>query len=371
MTSLRTVLVVGAGAAGAAAATLLAAGGVEVDVVEREPEVGLHGAGITLQGNALRVLRELGVWDQVRKLGYAFDSLALRTPDGRLIVEMDDLRTGGDDLPATLGMQRPDFARVLVDRAREAGAAVRTGITVAELDQDDHGADVRFSDGSAGRYDLVIGADGIRSATRQQIGTYLDPQPTGMGIWRVTASRPEGLDRTELIYGGPCYIAGYCPTSPDTVYAYLVEAAQDRSGLTAEQRLEVVHDLAAGYGGYWDHIREHMTDPNYTWFEAHVVERPWHKGRVVLIGDAAHSCPPTLAQGAAQALEDASVLAELLLAADEVDEELWQRFGDRRFERAKTVVDASVQVGRWLLDGERGDVPGLMGRIATMVREPA
>ncbi|QFZ18716.1 FAD-dependent monooxygenase [Saccharothrix syringae] len=369
MTSVRAVLVVGAGAAGTATAVRLAEAGVEVDVVEREPDVGLRGAGITLQRNALRVLRDLGVWERVRDLGYAFDGVALRSPDGGLLVEADDRRAEGEDLPATLGMRRPDLARVLVDRAREAGAAVRTGVAFTGLAQDEHGVDVTFDDGSSGRYDLVVGADGIRSSTRRAVGIDVEPRPTGMGIWRVTAPRPAGLTRTELVYGGPCFIAGYCPTGSDTIYAYLVERARDRTGLDAGQRLEVVRGLAAGYGGHWGFIREHMGEPNYTWFESHVLERPWHRGRVVLVGDAAHSCPPTLAQGAAQALEDAWVLTELLLAADRLDEDLWRRFGDRRHDRATAVVDASVQIAQWLLDGERGDMPGLMGRIATMLQE--
>ena len=92
---------------------------------------------------------------------------------------------------------------------------------------------------------------------------------------------------------------------------------------------------------------------------------------MVLIGDAAHTCPPTLAQGAAQALEDAAVLAELLLPRDAVDAELWDAFHARRFERAKTVVDASNQLGQWLLDHVQGDVPGLMRRVTELVRQPA
>jgi 2-polyprenyl-6-methoxyphenol hydroxylase-like FAD-dependent oxidoreductase len=102
-----------------------------------------------------------------------------------------------------------------------------------------------------------------------------------------------------------------------------------------------------------------------------VLPAPWHRGRVVLIGDAAHACPPTLAQGAAQALEDAQVLAELLLAADAPTDAMWQAFTDRRYARASAIVDASLQLSRWLLDHERGDVPGLMARVARLVSEPA
>jgi 2-polyprenyl-6-methoxyphenol hydroxylase-like FAD-dependent oxidoreductase len=135
-----------------------------------------------------------------------------------------------------------------------------------------------------------------------------------------------------------------------------------------------MRSLSQAYHGPWDDIRATLTDPsrvNYTWFESHVLDAPWNRGRVVLIGDAAHACPPTLAQGAAQALEDAAVLAELLLAHDTLGDDLWQAFTERRFERAKTVVEASLQLCRWLLDHERGDVPGLMGRISHLVMNPA
>jgi 2-polyprenyl-6-methoxyphenol hydroxylase-like FAD-dependent oxidoreductase len=195
-----------------------------------------------------------------------------------------------------------------------------------------------------------------------------------MGIGRVFAPRPESVTRTDLVYGGPCYIAGYCPTSDNSLYAYLVEDLQDRSGLTPEESLEVMRGLSEAYHGPWDDIREGMKDPsrvNYTAFETQVLEAPWNRGRVVLIGDAAHTCPPTLAQGAAQALEDAAVLAELLLAGDAVDAQLWTAFTERRFSRATEVVDASLQLGQWLMDHERGDVPGLMARVAHLLSEPA
>jgi 2-polyprenyl-6-methoxyphenol hydroxylase-like FAD-dependent oxidoreductase len=376
MAAVRKVLVVGGGAAGAATAILLAEGGVSVDLIDIKPDAGAVGSGITLQGNALRVLRQLGVWDQVRANGFAFDTLGLRAPNpaGSLVAELTDIRTGGPDLPATVGMPRPVLARILVDRAIAAGAKVRFGTTYTTLAQDESGVDLTFADGSTGRFDLVVGADGIRSWTRRMLDINLETASTGMGIWRVFTGRPESVTRTDLFYGGPCYIAGYCPTGEDSLYAYLVEDARDRSRLTAEESLAVLRGLSEAYHGPWDDIRATLTDPstvNYTWFESHVLPAPWHRGRVVLIGDAAHACPPTLAQGAAQALEDAAVLAELLLGAYRLDDGLWQAFTDRRFARASTIVEASLQLCRWLLAHERGDVPGLMHRIAHLVAEPA
>lgn len=374
MTAVRSVLVIGAGLAGTACGIRLAQAGVQVDLIDKQSDVSALGSGITLQGNALRAFRELGVWDRVRDGGYAYESVGLRAPDpaGTLITELQEIRTGGPDLPATAGMYRPDLARILVERAAEVGAKPRFGVTATSLRQDDTGVDVTFADGGTGRYDLVIGADGVRSWTREAIGIDVQTKPTGMGIWRVFAPRPACVTRTDLYYGGQSFIAGYCPTGENSLYAYIVERAQDRFDTTPDEKLSIIKGLAAAYHGPWDEIRESLTDPsrvNYTWFETHVVPAPWNRGRVVVIGDAAHVCPPTLAQGGAQALEDALVLTELLLARDVLNQELWTAFTDRRFARASAVVEASLQLGQWLLDGERGDVPGLMRRVTELVAQ--
>jgi 2-polyprenyl-6-methoxyphenol hydroxylase-like FAD-dependent oxidoreductase len=376
MPAVNNVLVVGSGLAGTATAIHLARRGVAVDLVEIKPDVAALGSGITLQGNALRELTSLGVWDQVREKGYAFDTTGIRAPDpaGSVVAEIADARTGGPDLPAVMGMPRPDLARILVDRATEVGVKVRFGTTFTQLGQDADGVDVAFADGSSGRYDLIVGADGVRSWTRRALGINLETKSVGMGIWRAFGPRPASVTRTDLYYGGPSYIAGYCPTGEDSLYAYIVEDAQDRSGLTPDQQLATMKELSQAYHGPWDEIRETLTDPtrvNYTWFETHVLDTPWNRGRVVLIGDAAHTCPPTIAQGGAMALEDAVVLAELLVERDALDQDLWDAFHARRFDRAKTVVDASNQLAQWQLEHAQGDIPSLMRTVAMLVSQPA
>jgi 2-polyprenyl-6-methoxyphenol hydroxylase-like FAD-dependent oxidoreductase len=371
-----SALVVGSGLAGAATAIHLAKAGVAVDLIEIKPDVAALGSGITLQGNALRELRSLGVWEQVLAAGYPFDTTGIRAPDpaGSVVAEVADAKTGGPDLPAVMGMPRPELARILADRATEVGVKVRFGTTFTELAQDDDGVDVTFSDHSTGRYDVVVGADGLRSWTRRALGINLETRSVGMGIWRAFGPRPASVTRTDLYYGGPSYIAGYCPTGEDSLYAYIVEDAQDRSALTPDEQLATMKQLSQAYHGPWDEIRETLTDPsrvNYTWFETHVLDEPWNRGRVVLIGDAAHTCPPTIAQGGAMALEDAVVLAELLTERDALDQDLWDAFMARRYERAKTVVDASNQLAQWQLDHVQGDIPSLMRSIAQLTSQPA
>lgn len=375
MSTQRRVLIVGGGIAGNAAAILLCRSpGISVELIEAKSDWNATaGSGITVQGNALRVLRELGVWEQVEAAGYAFDEVGLASPDGHVFHVQKDIRTGGDDLPATVGMQRPQLQSILIDAVRDSGAEVRLGVTAAAIDQDESGADVRFSDGTTGRYDIVIAADGLNSRTRSLIGITEKPEPTGMAIWRTAAPRPASVTRTDLAYGGSCYIAGYCPTSENTIYAYLVEGNRERGSIEAASYPEEMRKLAAGYGGVWTEIAASITDQSvidYRRFDRMLVEGSWHRGRVVLIGDAAHCCPPTLAQGAAVSLEDALVLAELLTTRETWDEQLFQDFYARRIDRVRAVVAASVQLGQWQLDGVRdADAPGLIGRTFTMLKE--
>ncbi|QKJ20538.1 FAD-dependent monooxygenase [Microbacterium hominis] len=384
MTAVNKVAVVGSGVAGLAAAIQLAKAGVHVDVFEAKPELSALGSGITIQGNALRVFDALGAWEDIRDAGFPFVGLTMRAPGpgAPVVATLPDLKYGGPDYPSTMGMPRPELARILLKHAQKAGANVRfasevTGIEHhrAEQSGDDDSVEVIVNGESAGVYDLLIGADGLNSTVRRLIGIETKPEPTGMGIWRTFVSRPNEVLSSELYYGGPVFIAGYTPTGENSMYAILVEAAQDRFGISDEEATRIMLEESRAYDGPWNSIRadlENGAHANYTWFTKHLVEEPWNRGRVVIIGDAAHSCPPTIAQGAAQALEDALVLTELLVARDELDQQLWDDFHGRRIPRAKTVVDASVQLGQWQLEGNRDADPGaLIFAIAQQMATPA
>lgn len=373
MPAVQKIGIVGSGAGGLTLAALLVDAGLDVEVLEKAGGPSTLGSGITLQGNALRIFRNLGIWPQVQEKGYPFDTLGLRAPDpeATVIAVLDDVRVGGEDLPATLGMPRAELAAILRRRAEEAGATIRYGVTVTGLKQDSDSVTVSTVAGEDLAYDLLVGADGLNSSVRTAIGITDRPRRTGMGIWRAFVPRPAEVTRTDLYYGGPAYIAGYCPTGPDTMYAYLVEDAQERHGADGPA---VMGELATGYGGPWRQIRQSLDESanvNYTHFTTHLVEGPWHRGRVVLLGDAAHSCPPTIAQGAAMAVEDAAVLAEELTRADRFDDVVLTHYWQRRLPRARTVVEASVQLGQWMLEGKQdADVPGLMHLVADTIKAP-
>jgi S-adenosylmethionine:diacylglycerol 3-amino-3-carboxypropyl transferase len=128
MASVRSVLVVGGGTAGCTLAALLGRAGVSVEIVERNPNFTALGSGITLQGPALRVLQQVGVLDDLRRYGWEFGSVGLRSADGRLLAE--------NPTPPTMGAYRPKLAELLAAAAVDAGAKVRLGATVESLSQD-------------------------------------------------------------------------------------------------------------------------------------------------------------------------------------------------------------------------------------------
>ncbi|HEY9314322.1 FAD-dependent monooxygenase [Williamsia sp.] len=366
--------IVGAGIAGMTAGILLAEAGIDVEILEGAENPSLSGSGITLQGNALRILQQIGAWDRIKELGYAFDSIGIRAPDpdATVLAIIDDVRTGGPELPATLGMRRPELAEILRKLVHESGGRIRYGCTLTATESDNDTATAILATGERLSYDLLIGADGINSTTRKLLGIDIEPRSTGAGAWRVVVPRPTEIVRTDLIYGGPNYIAGYCPTSDDSIYAYIIEDARMRD---LKDGPAVFKELAGHYGGPWKEIAASVDDDtpiNYTWFTTHLVEGPWHRGRIMLIGDAVHNCPPTIAQGAAMALEDASVLVEELLGADGSMDQVLLRVQGRRFGRAKVVVESSTQLVEWMVEGRTdGDVPGLIHKVALMLEVPA
>ncbi|MBR7834394.1 FAD-dependent monooxygenase [Actinospica durhamensis] len=352
------VLVVGGGITGSVLSLALARRGVSVELVEISPVWHGVGHGITVQGNALRAFEQVGVVDEILERGVPFDRMRLLKADGGLIVQAPTPRTGGPHLPATLGALRSDIQNVLCERIYAAGVTVRLGLTVRALAQDSRQAYVEFSDGSTGSYDLVVGADGIRSAMRGIIGVDAAPQPSGMSIWRVVAHRPATMDCAEVYYGGPRYKAGYSPISADQCYAYILDQdgtlAEFGGGEGGRTAWELMYERSEGYGGTWGELRETIgpdSNVSHTRIEWLLAQDPWFRGRALVIGDAAHACPPLVAQGAAMCAEDAVVLAEMVTGAVPLERAL-PAFMARRWPRVEIVVRNSMQLVRWEMDLE-------------------
>ena len=375
MSNVQRVLVVGGGITGSVLALALAQRGVEVVLLEIRKNWAGVGHGITLQGNALKAFHQVGVFDEIAEQGFAFDKLRMFAADGHQIMEIPTPPMGGDAVPPTMGALRSHVGDVLARHVEAAGVDVRLGTTVTEINDPGESVTVRLSDGTTETADLLVAADGIRSKTRAMIGIDTQPRQVGMGIWRVVARRPAAMDASGVYYGGPKYKAGYTPISNDLCYAFLIEENLDRSFVGEHPNGVVFKEHGQGYGGVWGEVRDSLADDervNYTYIEAILVDDPWYRGRSIVLGDAAHACPPLIAQGAAMCAEDAVVLAEMLTSGDGVDEALL-KFMARRFPRVKMVLDNSLQLAEWEIhpDSPGADPGRIMGQTLHALVAPA
>ncbi len=339
------ILIVGGGIGGLTSAIALGKADHEVHVIEKDPDWAVYGVGIIQQSNVIRAMSQLGLVDDYIEAGFGFDQVEVFIPDGTrvAVVPSPRLVTG---YPANVGIGRRALHKVLGDRAKQAGARIRLGITATGFTDDGEGVETAFSDGSSDRYDMVIGADGLYSTTRQAIFPNAPaPEFTGQSVWRYNFKRTDDVVSL-CAYEGRIGV-GLVPLSATLMYMYVTtpEPGNPRyplAGLAGAMRSKL-----SGQSPKIAALAEQITQDEevvYKPLEWVFLEGDWHKGRIGLLGDAAHATTPHLGQGAGMAIEDSIVLAEELERAASV-EAAFRAFRDRRYERCRYVVEASRAIG--------------------------
>ncbi len=364
----RNVLIVGGGIGGLATAAAMRQAGFSVSVLEREHDMhsSVFGVGIIQPGNALRALDVIGCAQACIDEGYPAEAWgAMYDIEGNFIHDIHGTPIEGTDLPPMNGVTRPKLHRILTDRAREAGAEIRYNAAFESLEQDEEGVNVRLADGTTERWDLVIGADGVGSAVRRHVlDEVLAPEYIGQSAFRVNIPRLPQIDRI-ILQASPGGVAGVVPIGKDLAYLfYNAEMERDQRPSGDELRPALMERLAP-FGALIGEIRDYHIPEDADIVlrpeEAMIAPAPWHRGRVVLMGDAVHAVPPHLGQGAAQAIEDGVVLAECLLTHGEDHSAAFEEYTERRYERCKLIVETCVDIGKW----ERGLLPGFDNVAAT------
>jgi 2-polyprenyl-6-methoxyphenol hydroxylase-like FAD-dependent oxidoreductase len=347
MVGIRKALVIGGGIAGMCAALELRKRDVHVDLVELDSQWRVYGAGITISGPTLRAFKAVGVVDEILRQGWCADGLDLHLADGTPIGHLTSPRIAGPEIPGGGGIMRPVLARILSEATTSSGTRVKLGVTFSAIHTEGDQVDVSFTDGTSDEYDLVIGADGCNSKVREAL--FPDaPKPrfTGQACWRAVVPRPPEIERAAM-YIGRSVKAGINPVSREEMYLFFLDKREQPDHIEPEAWPALLREELAEFSGPVAHIRDAITPQSrivYRPLFALLLPRPWHRGRVVLIGDAAHSTTPHLASGAGMAVEDALVLAEELENIPAVEKAL-ERFAQRRFERCRIVVENSVRLG--------------------------
>lgn len=354
------VLIVGGGIGGMSAAIRLAMSGHQPEIIDVDPEWRVYGAGITITGPTLRAYHRLGLLDQIKSQGAITKGSRIFRYDGTFLDELDEPAIE-EGLPATGGIMRPVLHRIMQARITEMKVPVRLGLTVDAFEQSGEIVDVRFSDATAGSYDVVVGADGIMSKVRGLAFPHAkEPVETGQACWRLSTKRPQDFDRNEFFLGHR-NAAGINACSPDMMYLWLLTKHDPGMWLEEAEAHDRLRQELADFGGTMAWVRDNMSDTdwiNYRPLAAILQPEPWAVGRVVLLGDAAHATTPHLASGAGMAVEDGLVLGDELDVPDRPVEESLLAYSARRYPRCRHVVETSVAVGKLQLEGGSAEQVG-------------
>ncbi len=348
MSSIHKVLIVGGGIGGLSLGIALRKVNIEAEIVELQKEFNVYGVGIIQTAVALRALDALGVAEETMRRGSPYGMVKLCAPHGFSFAETGTPPMGR--FPVHNGISRKILHEVLLDEATKVGVQFRMGLTVAEIENEGTRVGVKFTDGTEGQYQLVVGADGIYSKVRSLVFGDYTPQYIGSSVWRYAFKRLPELETGYMFFGKKTKV-GLIPMTADTMYMFVVSAEGDDNPIIPKD--EFVPRLKAHLQEYpapmIRAVVDQITDPDgviYHPLKTLMLPLPWYKNRVVMIGDAAHATIPQLGSGAALAIEDAVVLAELLQSNENV-ETILENYVKRRYERCKMVVDVSNTLAEW------------------------
>ena len=337
------ILIIGAGIGGLATALALQQAGFAVHIFERSKEIRESGAGLTLWANAVRVLQELGLANLVQQLAPPAPMRAgFYTMRGKQLAQLAPRTVEEQCGGPTIAIHRAEFQAAL--RARLAPGTLVLDRQLIDFEQDITGVTACFARGERVRGSLLIGADGIHSQVRQLLFPQSQPRYAGYTAWRGIATGVTLPLMGELWGRGRRF--GIVPLTKERIYWFATYNTPENTGERPEGRQKDLLDLFKG----WHPVVSTLINAT----EASAILRndisdlkpliSWSKGRVTLLGDAAHAMTPNMGQGACQALEDALILARTLRHAHSLENAL-DMYQQKRLARANMVITRSHQIG--------------------------
>lgn len=316
------VIIAGAGIGGSAAALALLRSGYDVEVYEQAPELGEVGAGVQISPNGSRALDHLGVFDSLKQVSCAPERKEFRLWNSGHAWPMFDLGKGAVEKYGFpyLTVYRPDLLSTLVDAARAIKPDVfHLDSTVVGVDHDDSGAWLELASGETVKGDMVLGADGLKSAVRRELWGVDVPKYAGMIAWRAVIPMEKLPEHMQKMVGstwiGPGAHAVNYPLRDGTLMNFVGTVERDdwrEEGWNIEGSAE---ECSGDFAGWHDdvHAMINAAPKLVKWaFGEREPMQKWTQGRTTLLGDACHPTLPFLAQGAVMSIEDGVVLARAL-----------------------------------------------------------
>ncbi|MFD4422158.1 FAD-dependent monooxygenase [Agromyces sp. NPDC058484] len=343
----REVLIIGGGIGGLSLASGLADQDWKVKVVELGNGLA-GGSGLGFPAYAYDALGYLGLQEPVSRVGFSNTKVKLCDANGNLIrVKVHD-QIPGREGPVELMLGRPALIDTLRAEALNRQVEISYNTTFLRIEEQGSAVRVWFTDGSVGDFDLVIGADGLNSAVRREyVAPGLTPRDTEGGFFRTLVPLSDTLSEAYAFEGEEGLVYTY-PSGSGVVYAGIF-VANSRGYLSDDEaRDEFVRILETfstpQTAALIAEIRDYKAPVNFRGVQALFVEDPVI-GRVVLIGDAAHTMPPNLGGGGSMAVEDASVLSRMIGSVDSKEvPNVLKEYSARRHPRVSRVLKDSWTV---------------------------
>lgn len=372
---LRRVCVIGAGLAGLACALAAASRGLRVQLLDDAPERPAVPAHIEVVPNMLRDLAELGVAEDCVRAGFAYRGVEVLDRQGRCLHQLPTPHLAGQRFPAALGIRHADLHQVLERAAALRGVALAREARVARVQGHGGQPGVVLATGESFEADLVLLATGLQGALRSEVFPQAAPvADLGQAWWYTLMPRPVDLDRPLIAVGDAGRRVVIVPVRHDVAGLALTEPKPVAVPQGPTARVTHVRSALASFAPRVRAAAAHLSDGLPVAMRpvrVGLLDAPWHRAGVLAVGDCAHALPPHLGQAAAQAIEDARVLGELMAQAPD-RAALLDGFQRRRTERVQRVHELTVTAARWDLapDGD-ADLGRLSDRLARTVALPA
>lgn len=346
---IRKVIIIGGGIGGHTLAVALQRAGIEAQVFERAAVMSEVGAGLGIWANAVRVLDSLGIGNRFRKIGLPLRRGEIVSSRGRVLttIDMDSLTRG--DVAGCYIVHRAELLDAIASQT--ASDTAHTGMECVEIKQTAKSVSALFKNGQSAEGDVLVGADGINSVVRATLWGDEPLRYSGQTCYRGVARIPPIDPQVVREIGGPGLRCAVCPIDAHRVYWWAALNADPGQPDSPKTRQEFLLEKYRGWPfGITDFI---AATPSESILHNDLVDRrplrQWSRGRVTLIGDAAHPTTPNLGQGACMAIEDAPVLTQALISQTTV-EDAFREYESRRVKPTAAIIRDSWRFGqlaRW------------------------
>ncbi|MFB6455301.1 FAD-dependent monooxygenase [Chitinophaga sp. Hz27] len=355
-------IIIGAGIGGLSTAIALQQKGIDYEIFDAVPENRPVGAGIMLGGNAMTVYERLGIGEAIRKQSIFPENIFIRNYKGKTLQQVSNVYIRQRYGQGAHMIHRAALHHELILATKQP---VQWGKKLISIEDTADSVTAYFEDGTSATGDILIGADGIRSLVREQYITHANYRYSGQSCWRaiipMTLSREEQINGAEVWGNGNGLRSSYMQVNQQQVYFWFTKKMPANTPFSDEAAITFIQKELAVFTGNMRTVAAALKPEMLIRGDLYDFEPidTWYKGRVVLLGDAAHATTPNLGQGASQAIEDALMLSNCIAQTKNYTD-AFRSYQEQRIARVRKVVGIS-----WKL----AQITNWKGAIATTIRD--